>query len=233
MLTTLYQFTGGSDSAYPGGTLVLDNGALYGTTPSTIFKIDLSSGVFATVLSFAGTNAYAPSGLISANGLLYGTASGDYGTLFKFDPATGTKTVLYSFRGGSDGELPSAGLLYSNGLLYGSTQPVARALATVFSYDLATGTKNTLYTFKREAGLKGPLVASGSNLFGIATSPRSAPYGAVLRLNAASRAAHFFPFPSATGGYPDASLLHVDGAYYGTTRSSGDGNAGTVFKFVP
>jgi uncharacterized repeat protein (TIGR03803 family) len=61
-------------------------------------------------------------------GKLYGTtesvgANGG-GTVFSFDPNTGTETVLYSFCGQenyADGFVPGAGLLNVKGILYGTT----------------------------------------------------------------------------------------------------------------
>ena len=43
------------------------------------------------------------------------------GVVFKVDPDTGVETVLHSFTGGKDGGNPEAGLIYSNGALYGTT----------------------------------------------------------------------------------------------------------------
>jgi uncharacterized repeat protein (TIGR03803 family) len=66
------------------------------------------------------------------NGQLYGTTFGGgthscsgsgqgCGTVFAVSPS-GKEKVLYSFAGGKDGEIPSAGLLNVGGTLYGTTQ---------------------------------------------------------------------------------------------------------------
>ena len=93
--TVLYRFNGGSDGINPVANLLMDNqGALYGTT-------------------FGGGN--------SCLGI------GSCGTVFKLAlPAKGqtvwTETVLYSFKGGSDGAQPRASLIADNqGALYGTT----------------------------------------------------------------------------------------------------------------
>jgi len=63
-------------------------------------------------------------GLINVEGTLYGTtdgggAKGD-GTVFTITPS-GAETVLYSFKGGSDGNFPYASLVNVKGTLYGTT----------------------------------------------------------------------------------------------------------------
>ncbi|MGH6841232.1 MAG: choice-of-anchor tandem repeat GloVer-containing protein, partial [Methylocella sp.] len=135
--TVLYSFKGGSDGAGPNGGLIADSkGNLYGTTRhggasgnGTVFK--LSPGGTETVLyTFTGgSDGALPSGglIADSSGNLYGvTASGgassDGGVVFKLSPS-GTETVLYSFKGGSDGSNPYSGLIAdSGGNLYGTTE---------------------------------------------------------------------------------------------------------------
>jgi uncharacterized repeat protein (TIGR03803 family) len=63
-------------------------------------------------------------GLISDHdGNLYGTTyvGGDYGNVFEVSPG-GTETVLYAFKGGTDGANPEASLVMDKaGNLYGTT----------------------------------------------------------------------------------------------------------------
>ena len=66
--------------------------------------------------------------LLDEAGILYGTTSdggafGRDGTVFELDKA-GKHTVLYSFKGGSDGDTPNASRLARDaaGNLYGTTQ---------------------------------------------------------------------------------------------------------------
>jgi uncharacterized repeat protein (TIGR03803 family) len=141
-LTVLHTF-GSDDGAWPFGALVQPaDGNFYGTTSSggannngTIFKVT-SSGVYTTLYSFSasgvtdGANPYA--GLIvGKDGVLYGTAANGgatgWGTVFRFIPATGSLTTLYSFSddsggGNLDGADPIAPLLQGkDGNLYGTT----------------------------------------------------------------------------------------------------------------
>ena len=145
--TTLHQFTndlgGNADGAFPKAGLIMDaNGALYGTTNAggangygTVFKLSaLTPRKYTTLYSFCQSahciDGSYPEGGVTADskGNLYGTTSeggaNGYGTVFKLTLANGvyTKSVPYSFSGGSDGAYPKAGLLWLNGELYGTTE---------------------------------------------------------------------------------------------------------------
>src|SRR6478672_10353129 len=90
-----------------------------------------SGASFATLYLFNGSpDGRYPNGLIrDTAGNLYGTTAAGgsstncpwgCGTIFKLD-TTGIETVLYSFAGGRDGEIPSALVLDAAGNLYGTT----------------------------------------------------------------------------------------------------------------
>jgi uncharacterized repeat protein (TIGR03803 family) len=140
--TVLYSFGGGVDGALPEADLLNVNGTLYGTTASggssgcadpggcgTVFKIT-TSGKETVLHSFGGrTDGSTPvAALLNVNGALYSTTEtgGDpgcgtpCGTVFKIT-TSGKETVLYSFKGGSDGGSPVAGLANLKGTLYGTT----------------------------------------------------------------------------------------------------------------
>ncbi len=59
---------------------------------------------------------------IFLNGMLYGattaggTGCGSCGTIYKLDPETGAESILYSFKGGTDGAWPAA-LIAVDGVL--------------------------------------------------------------------------------------------------------------------
>jgi len=159
--TVLYSFTGGADGRNPYAGFVLDAaGNLYGTTKyggasgaGTVFKVDIK-GKETVLHNFSGgaDGEYPSAGLVrDAAGNLYGTtagggASGD-GTVYKVG-TTGKEAVLYSFRGGVDGEYPYAGLIQdAAGNLYGTTSyGGASGAGTIYKVD-TTGKETVLYGF--------------------------------------------------------------------------------------
>jgi uncharacterized repeat protein (TIGR03803 family) len=132
--TVLYRF--GPNARWPAASLVELNGALYGVAgggvAGTLFTFNLASKQESILHSFQGgpSDGTDPMGIVSLNGLLYGTTNlggscrnSGYGcgTVFSVNPSSGHETILYSFAGGRDGERPYAGLLAYNGILYGTT----------------------------------------------------------------------------------------------------------------
>ncbi len=200
--TVLYAFAGTTDGANPNGDLVRDAaGNLYGTTTGggistcfggcgTVFKLDMTGKE--TVLhrfkvGADGVNPYA--GLVrDTNGNLYGTTAGGgrttklcsagCGTVFKVSN-TGKETVLYSFKAGTDGVTPYAGLVLDpEGNLYGTTpwggdpkckDGIGARCGVVFKVD-PTGKETVLHRFTGADGdgpYLGNLIRDGeSNLYG-------------------------------------------------------------------
>lgn len=195
----LYAFAGGNDGAYPQAGLVVDSkGNLYGTTESgggsgcydfgcgTVFKL-APDGTETLLHAFEGGNDgnWPTSPLIrSAKGDLYGTTpqggngaccGNCCGTVFKVAP-DGTETVLYSFRGGNDGNSPFGGLISEkHGNLYGTTYDGGGSLrcrggcGTVFKLS-PYGTESVLFAFGGHRDGKNPyaglLLNSQGNLDG-------------------------------------------------------------------
>jgi uncharacterized repeat protein (TIGR03803 family) len=146
--TTLYSFTGGSDGKVSYGGVVLDaHGSLYGTTSQggdggggTVFQMKSGSGgwTLTTLHAFTGSpdGNYSEAGLVQKGNAFYGTTFGGgtgsacgpfggtpCGTVFKVSRAKNTwnEEIMYSFLGGSDGALPSSGLIVNQeGNLFGT-----------------------------------------------------------------------------------------------------------------
>jgi uncharacterized repeat protein (TIGR03803 family) len=132
--TVLHSFTAGPDGANPYAGLIGDaSGNLYGTTyfggPSNagvVYKVDVANKHETVLFSFAGANGANPEGGVTGDsaGNLYGTTvnggAASAGVVYKLDTA-GQETLLYSFKGGTDGANPLAGLILdSAGNLYGT-----------------------------------------------------------------------------------------------------------------
>jgi uncharacterized repeat protein (TIGR03803 family) len=216
------------------------------------------TGLESVLHTFAGADGiYPQSGLVAANGLLYGTASrggiansttcyGGCGTLFSIDPKTGSFHVIHSFAGSPDGSFPLAPPTAVNGTLYGTTaggggNTLGCACGTVYAFDLATGNERIVYTFG--GGIDGQeprsaLTFARGRLYG--TTPAGgfgdctygAPCGTVFSVELASgeeRVVYRFG-RNPDGSDPEAPLIVADGLLYGTTRIGGKSNHGMVFS---
>ena len=206
--------------------------------------------------SFTGgtDGAYPYASLVrDAAGNLYGTTSegGDFacssagcGTVFKVD-ASGNETVLYSFRGGSDGAYPQASLMRDGaGNLYGTTSAGGTSKnGTVFKVD-STGAERVLYSFRGYpsdgADPRGGLIKdSAGNLYGTTSLGGTTPCnpdtgcGTVFKLSASvnETVLHSFTGVPPDGASPfDGLILDWAGNLYGTTDGGGAYGFGTAFK---
>jgi uncharacterized repeat protein (TIGR03803 family) len=263
MQTVLHAFRNSpTDGGCPYfGALTRDKaGNLYGTTSEggtatrgTVFKI-AADGTESVLHSFAGgaNDGAAPyAGLeTDRQGDFYGTtASGgtfDKGTVFKMTP-DGTTTILYSFKGGSDGSNPQSTLLRTRaGTLYGTTVAGGTAdLGTVFKLK-PNGHETVLYSFLGGADGARPYAGVvrdlAGNLYGTTFSGGTTACtakvgcGTVYRLapDGTETVLHAFA-AGADGLLPYAGLVRDSaGTLYGDTyqccRRSFDG---TVFKLSP
>lgn len=263
--SVLHAFSGNGDGAGPFQAPLTQDGAgnFYGTTNyggssscstdivqgcGTIFKID-KTGRHTVLYSFTGgadgRNPYA--GLIrDAAGNLYGTTAGGfvdgnapYGNVFELS-SNGVLTVLYSFRGGSDGAFPTGGLVRdAAGNLYGITNEGGFfSLGTVFKID-STHHESVLYSFRgvpddgEHPTYETLVMDAGGNLYGTTYGGGTFDQGTVFKLNANTGAEQvLYSFANGgDGGLPYSGLLlDAQGNLYGVTSQGGGAGAGTVFK---
>jgi uncharacterized repeat protein (TIGR03803 family) len=203
--TTLYEFHGSGDGAYPSTRLIMDKaGNLYGTTPEggagnsgTIFKVDPSG--HETVL-FSGPVASGGRLTMDGAGNLYGTSfdGGVFsaGSIYRLD-TSGNFTVLYSFNDGQFGANPEGGLLYveGEGTFFGTTAAGGDRKAC--------GNQGCGVVYKLAPN------SSGGWTFTVLHAFTGAPDGAS----------------------PHGELTRDPQGYlYGTTATGGASNLGTVFK---
>src|SRR6516225_9960806 len=250
----LYSFTGtGGDGADPLAGLVRDAaGNLYGTTASggasglgTVFKV--SAGGAETVLhSFTGGSdgEYPYASVIrDAAGNLYGTtyaggASG-LGTVFKIDTQA-HETVLYSFRGGADGEYPSAGLVRdAAGNLYGTTNSGGSSGDGIVFKISPAGKETVLHSFKGGKDGEYPYASlirdAAGNLYGTTYGGGASGWGTVFEIDPTGKETVLYSFAGAAdGASPEGGLVQdTAGHLYGTTKYGGAFGAGTVFELSP
>lgn len=183
----LYSFTGGHDGAGPVNSVLMDaDGNIFGTTAGggdqgsgTVFRI-APDGTETVLYAFkGGSDGKDPESELIADqdGNLYGTTAiggaNNLGTVFKMAP-DGTETVVYSFKGGSDGSFPWGSGLWrdANGNLYGTTFQGSGSNGGVVFKISPAGIETILHSFSGHddgAGSTSTLVPDGKgNLYGTA-----------------------------------------------------------------
>jgi uncharacterized repeat protein (TIGR03803 family) len=247
----LFSFSGGADGSGPGAALIEASGNLYGTTVEgggagsvgTAFKLTLTGRetVLAN-LTFEDGGAYPEGSLVRDKyGNLYGTTSGynggyGNGAVFKV-ASTGALTILYEFKGGTDGLCPYGNLvLDASGNLYGTTyRGGAWGYGTVYKVTPA-GAETVLYSFT--GGVDGSLPAAGllrggsGDLYGTTTGGGDG-YGTVFKLSPTGSETVLHSFTGPDGYYPIAVLNRdANGSLFGTTEFGGRYGKGTVFKLT-
>ena len=251
--TALHSFSQDRAGYGPAASVINLDGTLYSTTfyggkhnCGTVFALRHSD--YLVIHSFDCMNGEHPlAGLTDVDGTLYGTTEFggntdcNCGEVFKITNAgSGPEfDVVYTFKGGSDGADPQAGLLYANHKLYGTTHIGGAANAgTVFSLD-TDGTEKVLYSFKGGTDGANPsagLIEVDGAFFGTTEEGgclhRSC--GTLFRVTNTGKEHVLHVFGGNTtdqkGGRPVAGLLEVGDKLYGTTRTDGKGHSGTIFS---
>jgi hypothetical protein len=230
--TLLHAFTGGSDGAWPAGTLGLDKGGdIYGTTElggtgncavfdyppgcGTAFELKPSGSTYIyqqTHVYQGGTDGAFPTGpvLVQPGGTILATTAGTFGS-------------TPSYTGGTVSELVHTGQGFFNLSLYVfGSQPHGLGMPT-----------------------GGVIEDSHFNLFGTAIAGGTGPgehAGGVFELSMVNnrytkqRVLYSFKYNARRGAYPGTGVI-LDGAgnLYGTTPIDHNGhyNGGTVFELSP
>ena len=267
----LYGTTSAGGGSYGGTVFAL-------TPPATSGGPWTESILYNFSLPGSGDASLPVWGLItSQNGTLYGTTmfggptsgclGNGCGTVFSLTPpatlgGAWTENVLYGFAGGSDGESPTASVIFGpNGTLYGATYGgggtgCAAALnvgcGTVFvlippAIFGGAWTENLIYSFS--GGTDG-----GNPYSSLILGPNYTLYGTTIYGGASNNGTVFALTPPATsGGAWGESVLHAfkrtgtgdgaapyaalllakDGALYGTTEAGGAVGIGTIYKLKP
>ncbi|HLY02978.1 MAG TPA: choice-of-anchor tandem repeat GloVer-containing protein [Candidatus Cybelea sp.] len=252
-----------TDGEHPDAGLVNVHGTFYGTTSDGDGKGCYGSNGCGTVFSVStvgsvkvlhqfrsgsdGNHPYAP--LIDVNGTLYGTTTqggssgGCCGTVYRIS-TTGSERVIYSFKAGSDGSYPTAGLINVKGTLYGTTAYGGSGCGgygcgTVYSIS-TKGAERVLHSFT--GGSDGSTPQAG--LLNVDGTLYGATYlggskrcyggngcGAIFSIDTKGAEKVLYSFKGTPdGAYPIADLISVNGILYGTTSQGGFHNYGTAYS---
>lgn len=153
-----------------------------------------------------------------------------------------TESILHEFTSTPDGAGPYAGLVNVKGTLYGTTTGGGTTgYGTVFKIS-PSGKLSVLYSFSGTtdgANPYGNLVDVNGTLYGTtAFAGGSGCYGSgcgtVFKITTSGKESTIYSFKggSTDGAFPEAGLIYVKGALYGTTAGGGTNSAGSVFKLT-
>ncbi len=250
----LVDFRNARQSA-PAASLTVHGGTLYGTTGSTLFRVDAASGMLTTLVSFHNNSLF-PDSVTYRNGMLYGSLyqGGPYrsGKAYKVDLATLSLTTLFLFNDGAQGGGPTGATALHGQFMYGTTyrggSGCGSGCGTVFQVDVNTRREKVLYAFTGGADGHGPqtgLIWVNGFLYGADRGANSGcetnGCGTVFKVDPATGIETvLYTFTGgADGGLPIGGLTYANGYLYGTTTLGGNtacnnGNGcGTVFKLAP
>jgi len=257
--TNLYNFTGGTDGAYPLAGLVVSNGALYGTAnlggsggSGTVFTLNTEGTGFRVLKTFSvtsgevnGDGANPHASLLLSGNILYGTASAGgtagYGTVFALNIDDLSFKDLYNFTNGMDGASPMAGLVLSGVSLYG-TANLGGSAGSGTVYTLTTGGTGftVLKTFSAVtqntnsdgANPNAGLVMLGNTLYGTAANGGVNGYGTLFAVNTSMGFTNLHNFDYTAGANPYASLAFCVNTLYGAAFDGGTAGDGAVFALT-
>ncbi len=204
VIAAMHHFNTG-DGVYPNGSLIqAADGKLYGLTNSggssgsgTLFSYDFSTFQFTVLHDFNGpTEGGAPKGSLmqASNGKLYGMTSsgglGGYGTIFEYNIAIPTFTVLHDFTGSGTGSAPEGDLIEENpGVLYGMTKSGGTFnYGTIFEYTIGGSLVNK-FNFQNSVSdggqPQGTLIRSGYNnlFYGVTVTGGGSNAGVLFEFN--------------------------------------------------
>jgi uncharacterized repeat protein (TIGR03803 family) len=193
----------------PIAPLILVSNTLYGVMAldqrdsGYLFRINGDGSGFTNFYTFPGldypafTNSggIAPNGIAVSGDMIYGVAQlgglGSAGTIFSVNVNGSNFTTLHSFAYGNgvtnaDGMEPSAGVIVSSNVLYGTTQSGGLfGKGTVFRINTDGSKFTNLYNFNVTSGGNPltPLILSGNTLFGATAQEGASNSGAIFRIN--------------------------------------------------
>jgi len=228
--TVLYNFSGGSDGAYPHAAVAIGKGGvLFGTTfnggtanAGTVFSLTpppIPGGTWteSVLYSFTGKDGYEPSAgvVIGSGGEIYGTTSA--GGFFWMVGGT------YSFAG--------------TGTVFNLTPPASPGGSWTERLLISFVTAD--HGYLSDGGNPGPLILKDGVLYGTTEfgGKENCPVYGMSRCGTVFKVSQTVLYDflgSTTGYYPSGGVvIGSGGVLYGTTSAGGTSNDGTVFALTP
>jgi len=251
-LTVLDQRIDNAGAAPQLEELTLVKGRLFGTTEKggannlgSLFELNPDDGIVKKGIDFQCTvNGTFPCGkLTSLGSKLYGMTryGGKYnmGTLFEFDPATGSLTTKIDFSGFSNGAYPYGSLTAVGTILFGMTENGGEnGMGVLFEFHIEeqalvkkidfAGASNGAFPY-------GSLTSNGDLLYGMSAYGGINNEGVLFEYNPLTSILTKLADFSAEhdGSIPMGSLTSVGSELYGTTFKGGRYGKGILFVYKP
>jgi len=260
----IHSFGASGDGYTPDDALFQANdGRLYGTAQNggpnnaqgIVFGINTDGNGYQIIHAFVGggnsDGVYPVASLTEGtDGALYGTTPsgqgttgyGSVGIIFKLNKDGSDYQILHNFGplGGTDGQTPEAGLIDTNGVLYGTTEYGGlNGAGTVFKLNEGGSDYSVIHNFNFSGDGGHPyanlMIASSGALWGTTENGGTNSSGIVFALNQDGSdytiMHEFGPYNTTGDGFlPQAGLMEgSDGAIYGTTQDGGTYGYGTIF----
>lgn len=192
-------------------------------------------GVCATVAIIAGCSGGSQSSLGSSSGVIPTQSTLSRYASHRVGKDVQTETVLYSFAGGTDGDIPDDQLINVGGTLYGTTYyGGASNNGTIFAIT-TSGAYSQLYSFAGGSDGAHPqcrLVNVGGTLYGTTWAGGTSNDGTVFKITTSATETVLHSFTGSDGANPIAGLTYVGGKLYGSTHLGGASSSGTIFKIT-
>lgn len=224
------------------GTLVLNEGVLYGITNmggaenmGTLFKLNTDGSGYLKLYDFDHLTSTPFQSLAIDGNTLYGTTRDDYnarGRIFSINTDGEDFQIIFSFNG-ENGREPSSPLTVRDGFLYGTTLGGGFIDKGVLFKIRTNGDDFTILKDDFDAELSfmptGNLVVLDNTIYGAALQGGSHGCGLIYKVNTdGSMYEELADFGVLTGCNPNG-LTHYESALYGMTSIGGNAD-GVIFK---
>ena len=235
-LTTLHQFGGGADGAYPVSPLLLQSGLLYSTTTNdkrgvgSLYSLDPKTGAEKQIFAFPGGNESPVNFLAYIKPDIYSVTRTQ---IVKVNRVSGVERKVVKLHA-------TGGLVAGNGLLYGTTDNRGPdGVGSIYSLDPVTKEVTTLYGFQGRPYGDGAYPVGGMTLYDnvlYGTAPQGGADGGgiVFSFNLQTQQETVLhSFTGDDGNYPLSPPILVNGLLYGTTTGGVGFSTATVYSLDP
>ena len=244
--TVIHAFTRSEGSTSPAKPLFFENkffgltldGGGYGR--GIVYSVGIDGSDFQVLHSFTQEEGFYSQGdLVRVDGRLYGTAyvggPTNLGSIYSLNLDGQDFQVLHYFGGPNDGAQPLSGMMYSDGILYGTTSGGGNfGTGTLFSFSPSSGDFEVLKHLNQSTDgghpTSAPVIANGA-LYGVLSDGGQFNGGTIYSIQVDGTDFNVLhAFNSQEGTHPVSGLNYVKNKLVGATLVEGSFSFGTIFS---